>query len=373
MRWLRLVGWVLAALLLVLILGAAVELRTSTPLAILIRNTPQLGTVDALLPPPASFRRSVEPTAGDGSLTGVLYEATGPGVLLVNGVEVPGGWSNPDIVTFATSMADAGFDVYVPDMPGGLEQGIVTVDTLHALDADVAWFRQRLGGRRLTLVGICVGASLGVLAAEHQPGDVDAVVGLDPYASLRDLLEAAAAGAGPGLDGSPAAFRMAGWVQADLAKSLAATVPDATLQQAAAEARANPGDDAMAAFRAEPRPGLTPAGAAIWRLLGATDPATFERTYAALPSDVRAQLDELSPLASMETLQAHLLIAAPYNDFAFPSGEATELRQARPDLVAVTRSSALDHVSPAFGPGVLTGYWQLWQFAGAAVQLMSKP
>ncbi|MBV8087843.1 MAG: alpha/beta fold hydrolase [Chloroflexi bacterium] len=377
MRRLRLVGAVLGAIVLALAITVVLALRTSAPLAILIRNTPQLGGVGELLPPPSVYEQSVLPTAGDPSLTGVLYDsANGPGVLLVNGVEVPGGWRNVDIVTFATSIAAAGETVYVPDLPGGLEQGIVTVDTLRALEADVAWFRQRLGGRRLSLVGVCVGASLALLSAEHQPSDVDAVIGLDPYASLQELLQAATTGRGPDASGQEAPFQMAAWVQADLAQSLGATVSDPVLRGTASHARAQ-ADDAtsggLADFQAPPVDQLTPDAAAIWRLLGSENTPDFDATYPTLPVAVKSQIADLSPLANTSSLKARVLIAAPYNDFAFPAGEATRLQQARPDLVQVTRSSALDHVSPAFGPGVLAGYWRLWRFAAASVQLMSKP
>ena len=168
---------------------------------------------------------------------------------------------------------------------------------------------------------------------------------------------------------------MAAWVQADLAQSLAATVPDPVLQQTASRARGQADDAAsegLAGFETPPPDQLTPDGAAVWRLLGSRISTDFENAYKALPPDVTRQIADLSPLADTSALRAAVLIAAPYDDFAFPAGEATRLQQARPDLVQVTRSSALDHVSPAFSPGVLAGYWRMWRFASASVQLMSK-
>ena len=68
--------------------------------------------------------------SGDSSQTGALYVPHGqgqwPGVLLINGAEVPGGWRSSEIETFAMSIADLGISVYVPDLPG-FEGGSLTV------------------------------------------------------------------------------------------------------------------------------------------------------------------------------------------------------------------------------------------------------
>ncbi len=180
-------------LLFVIVVGfIASQLRSSATLALVIRNTPQLAQVVPLLPPAPELREEVGPTAGDPGVTGVLYLATPSssqsGVLLVNGVEVPGGWRNPDIVTLARSIAYLGKTVYVPDLPGGLEQGTMTPETRSALDLDVAWFSEQLGGRPVTLVGVCAGASLALLAGEDQVSEVHAIIGLDPYAQGAGLV-----------------------------------------------------------------------------------------------------------------------------------------------------------------------------------------
>jgi hypothetical protein len=62
-----------------------------------------------------------------------------------------------------------------------------------------------------------------------------------------------------------------------------------------------------------------------------------------------------------------VLIAAPYHDFAFPPGDAGELQRGNPEYVRLTRTSALDHVTPTVSPLVLRDYWKLWRFAASGI------
>ena len=125
--------------------------------------------------------------------------------------------------------------------------------------------------------------------------------------------------------------------------------------------------DPLQGFRPRPPEGLSREGEAWWRLLGNTDPAEFDRLYDGLPAQIRADLDDLSPAGRIGQVSVPVLIAAPYHDFAFPAGDASELQRGNPRHVRLTRTSALDHVTPTVGPSVLRDYWQLWQFAASGI------
>jgi dienelactone hydrolase len=379
-RWPGAALWTCSLIAALLLIALLLALTGGPALEVLVRNTPQLDWASRLMPGPR-LQQLVQPTTGSPGQTGVIYLPDGrtdaPGVLLVNGAEVPGGWRNPDIQTFATSIADLGLAVYVPDLPG-IEQGTFSLAALQALEADVQWFAgsgyARPGG--LALTGVCVGGSLALLAAADPAtsASVRAVVALDPYATIHDALEAATLGQGPGIDGRPAPFEMEPWVRVAVVQSRVTSIPDQPSRSAILQAlSAGPTSDPLRPFRSDsPPPNLSLAGAAWWRLLANRAPAQFDALYAQLPGEVRAVLDALSPLPVMSQVRQPVLLAAPYRDFAFPAGEASALQRANPAHVRLTRSSALDHVTPTFSPALLIGYWRLWRFAADGVSELAS-
>jgi dienelactone hydrolase len=357
-----------------LALAGALVASSPAAMSVVVRNTPQLGWLAQRLPAPP-LARYVEPTPGDPSQTGALYVPNGqgrwPGVLLVNGAEVPGGWRHPDVEAFARSIADLGLSVYVPDLPG-FEGGSLTLQALEALEQDVTWFSasEHVSGGRVSLVGVCVGGSLAIVVAERPAaaGNIRSVVAIDPYSQIRNAIESATTGQAPGIDGRVAPFRMVPWVRAAMVRSLSSTIPDQPSRDAVLQAlESSPEDDPLQGFRRTPSDTLSPTAAAWWELLGNTDAARFQRLYQALPENVRSNLDELSPAGRIGRVSVPVLIAAPYHDFAFPAGDATELQRGNPRWVHLTRTSALDHVTPTIGPGVLRDYWQLWRFAASGI------
>lgn len=227
-----------------------------------------------------------------------------------------------------------GFVVYVPNLPA-LQNDQIIDASLKALDTDLHQFAasEPAGRQRVSLFGVCAGASLAILAAE-QPGlsgNVRAVAAIDPYASLRDLLDAATVGQGANARGVVGPFHMSPWAAWVIARSVAATLPEgagrrvflATLGPAPPLA---PGPSPLAAFGRTPPPqGVGPAAAAWWRLLGNRRPRRFAALYDALPQRARRGLRTLSPVDGLRGLQAPLLIAAPVTDFAYPAGEAAAL------------------------------------------------
>lgn len=345
-------------------------------LELLVRNTPQLATLRAWLPPPQDVRRTVAPTPGDAGESGVLYLPDGaspaPGVVFVNGV-VSGGWADPQVATAARSLAELGLAVYVPNLPG-LRREQLTPRMLPALEKDVRWLAAspavRPGG--VALFGVSVGASLALVAAARPrlAGLLRGVVAVAPYARVRDLLRAATTGVGPGLRGAAAPFRPDAWTRWVLARSVAGTVPDAA-SRAVLLGRLGPvpSTDPLAPFLSAPPTGLSPAAQAWWRLWGNRWPSRFAPLYAALPPDVRATLRSLSPAGAIGDVTVSVVLAAPLQDTAFPPAESVILARLAPSDVTLFRTSSLEHAYPRLGDS-LVGEWRFYQFALRALGLL---
>ena len=344
------------------------------PLDVVAWNTPGMSWAKGLLWRGEAVTVAVAPTAGDPAMSGALYRPVGggeyPRVLFVNGI-VGRGWRNPEVEQVARSLAGLGFVVYVPNLPA-LRNDELTAASLKALGVDLRQFgaSRPADKGRVSLFGVCAGASLAILAAEQpgQSGEVRVVAAVDPYASLRDLLEAATVGRGANARGVVEPFRMSPWAAWVIAHSVAATLAQgagrrAFLATLGATPALAPGPSPLAAFgRTAPPAGAGQAVDAWWRLLANRRPARFAALYEGLPQGVRGKLRALSPVDGLGGLRAPVLIAAPVTDFAYPAGEAAALAAGDRRGVQLYRSSALDHVRPALGVLRIGGYVELWVY-----------
>jgi len=346
---------------------------------LLVRNTPQLGWAIPFLPPGPAIVRSTVPTPGDPAERGTLYfPAAGgpwPGVVVLPGL-VPLGREDPQVVTLSRSLADLGLAVYVPDLPG-LKDGRMTGAALTACALDVRWFAgsRYVQGPGVALLGVCVGASLAILTAAEGSPPVRAVIALDPYASMRDLVQAATTGEAPGPGGALEPFTMDPWAVAALARGAAYTVADpasrATLLQAiGGETSADP----LAPLRDAAWPAhLSPAAAAWWRLLANRSPKAFDGLYQALPSGVRDELDALSPVRRVAAVRVPVLVLDPAVDTAYPPTEGRWLARGNPGRVELTVSPLVDHVTPDLEGADWQDLGRLWGFACRTVDILREP
>jgi pimeloyl-ACP methyl ester carboxylesterase len=143
------------------------------------------------------------PHVSDGFVAGVpttIYRPGGgsrwPALVFLNGVTARGR-HHPDVERLARALARIGVLVVVPDPPG-LAEGEITARTLTATIAVVHAAADRPDGSdgRVGLLGVSVGASLGLLAAE-QPGLADRitlVAGIAPYTDLVNVARLATTG-----------------------------------------------------------------------------------------------------------------------------------------------------------------------------------
>lgn len=308
---------------------------------------------------PAVAAVTSDATQEDTQLAGLetrIYRPTGdgdwPGVLFLTGADVAGRKSE-DVALLGRALARAGYVTIVPELPG-LASGAVSDGTLDAAARAVAAAPDlpRVRGERVAVASASAGASLAILAVARPdvaPG-VSVVAGVAPFARVETVLQVAVTGAYVTRGGRVEEYDSEQWLRTAVAASLF----EATSGGAAAEAleaRVLAQDDPIATLR-DIDPALLPAGdsRAVLELLRSDDPRTFAQRYEQLPPDVRATIDELSPLRSVAQLEAPLELAASERDRYFPLEESELLVEAAPDG-RLTVTDVLEHARPRPGLG----------------------
>jgi pimeloyl-ACP methyl ester carboxylesterase len=199
-------------------------------------------------------------------------------------------------VRLATALARSGQRVLVPDVYG-IDRGEIgergVAATVRVADA---------ASGRFAFFGVSVGTTLGLLAAE-QPSvaeRVSVIAGAAGYVDLPDLIRIATT---QRFESSPFLFECV----------------ERSVRAAA-------------------------AGEAIEAVLANRDPARFDALYAAVPDEVRAAIERLSPRHGAERLRAPVLILADPNDKYFPREHVARLPQAQ-----VTSTTVLSHADIGLG------------------------
>jgi dienelactone hydrolase len=305
----------------IVVLATTLETPVLEDLAALATREPTLSE-QRLAGAPATVARP----AGDGPW---------PALLVVNGA-TPKGRLEPALQRLARGLARAGYLVAVPDLPG-LAQGELSERTLEATVASARELARSpdAGSGKVGLLGVSVGTSLALLAAADPAlaGRVTVVTGSAPFTDLANVLRLVTTGyyrTGNLLiryDTDP-------FVAVAAARSLAAQVPALELPELDESA-----EDPLAPLRR--LPGDHPA----LELLTNRDPRRFDERYAALPAEVRASLERLSPLTHAGTLDAPIELASAPRDKYFPIAESHALAGAAPDA-RVTTTSVLSHAVP---------------------------
>jgi dienelactone hydrolase len=270
-----------------------------------------------------------------------------PAIVFVNGATEEG-HLHPEVQRLARGLARAHFLVVVPELPG-LRRGQITRRTLSAL---VAVARATAGrpdadDRRVGFVGVSVGSSLALAAAEDGVlrGRVSAVVGIAPYAKLKEVARLATTGyirAGGSLQG----YKADDFVLLAVARSLAGSLPsrrDRELLVGSLAAIPNGRDDPLAGFTPPHRVG--PGGRALVRLLANRDPLAFDGLWRGLPRQVRDAADRLSPIWRSDRLRMPVELATSPHDDYFPVSQSRLLARASP-RVRVTVTKTLSHALP---------------------------
>ena len=271
-----------------------------------------------------------------------------PAWLFVNGAH-PLRRREPVVTALSRGLARAGYLAVVPDIPG-LGEGTVTERTFAATCriAREAADRPDVAGSRVALIGASTGAGLAIVAAASSElaNRISVVAAVAPFADLRKLI-CLATTASYEENGAALHFDVTDLHRHVVARSLVAALRDEPERdRLLAELTRLEGTEADPLDELPARAGPTSAGArAVLDLLANRDPGRFDELYAALPTPVRAFVDDLSPLRLGRRVRAPVEIVVPPSDVYFPAGEARSLAATLPNArLTVTRT--LDHTRP---------------------------
>ena len=292
------------------------------------------------------------------------------GVLLVNGAVVLGN-DDPAIRRVASSLARLGIVVGLPEMASlkGLGMDIHDpqrlVAAFEALQAEPSLQNKPVG-----LIGICFGASLGLLAtADRAIADrVAYVAGAIPYARLDtyvvDVLTASTTGTTHTRRWEPRED-----VQAMLPLALIGLLADEGDQEAL-RALAETGQ------LEEGQADLSPAGQALRRLLLARDRAEAQALLDEQHPTLRAALDRLSPLPQMRELRAPLFLFHSESDRVMPWEHSAALAEAAPAGGRLEISRLLHHTHLILDPRewrLMLGYpGEAWDLMGLINEVLAR-
>jgi pimeloyl-ACP methyl ester carboxylesterase len=272
-----------------------------------------------------------------------------PAILFVNGATRLGR-KEPEVEDLARGLARAGYLVVVPDLKG-LKEGELTDATVAATVAAARAVAARPDVRkgRVGLVGVSLGATLALLAAEREAlaGRVSVVSAITPYTDLKEVIRIATTG-----------YRRQGdlliprpttpYVSLVVARSLAAALPSSDFQRnllAQLEAVDDNDPDPLAAVRALPLIGLPQEARTVIELVANRNPRLFDQLYAALPAELKAGVARLSPITGAKRLQMPVELASSPQDKYFPLSQSQALVAAAPDA-RLTVTDAFSHVLP---------------------------
>lgn len=295
-----------------------------------------------------------------------------PALVFVNGVTARGR-HHPDVERLARALARVGFLVLVPDPPG-LAQGEVTDRTVAATIAVVraAADRPDARGGRVGLVGVSVGGSLALLAAENESlaARITVVAGIAPYSDLTNVVRLATTGYT--LEESRLVpYAVESFQPLVIARSLVGALPPSADRSTllAQLLRLHEGTpDPLALFRRLNPEQVDPSARALVELLANRDPSHFDRLYAALSPALRASIESLSPLPGASRLRAPVEIASAPHDKYFPLGETRALARAAVHThVRLTVTSTLHHAVPSLS---LSDIADLFRFDGWVVRAL---
>ena len=278
-------------------------------------------------------------------------EGPWPAILFVNGT-VPEGRAYPEVQNLARGLARAGYFVVVPDLPG-LTTDEITGETVSSTAEMTRAVADRPDARdgRVGLIGVSTGATLSLLAAEDPDvGErISVVAGIAPYTDIRTVLSIATTDHyREGEEYLP--YDADPFLSYVIAKSLLAALPSGEERddlRAELEEVDRLDPNPLASLRDRPTGDLSPEAKSVVELLANTDPERFDELYAALSPEIRAGMEELSPLAGDERISAPVELASGDRDRYFPVSESFAIDRIATDH-RVTVSEAIDHSEVSF-------------------------
>ena len=250
----------------------------------------------------------------------------------------------PVVRRLTDGLARGGFLVLVPDPPG-LAEGEITRRTLEASVEAIsdAIARPEVRGGSIALLGASTGASLGLLAAARPrlANAISVVIAVAPFADLEKILCLATTSAYDD-EGLFTTYEVDALLRRVALRSMVAALDESdrrTLVAAIEDAEEDRPLDVPGTAD------LSPEGRAVADLLVNREPRRFRNLCAQLPSALRTELRELSPLTVAASVRAPVELVVPPRDVYFPPSEPRALARALPNArLTVTRT--LDHTRP---------------------------
>ena len=267
-----------------------------------------------------------------------------PALVFVNGA-TRRGRHHPDVQRLARGLARAGYLVLVPDLPG-LRRGEITDRTVAGTVAAGLAVANRSDARhhRVGFVGVSVGATLALLAAEDPrlAGRVAFIGGIAPYSDLRKVVRLATTGVY-----ANNRYETDDYLPLAVARSLAAGLAPGRDRRRLVRALNAIPDDQTDPLAGLPQRNLGRPARALVALLENRDPGRYDALYRRLSARLRAGIARLSPIRRATRLRTRIVLASAPHDKYFPTDESRALSRATPDAnVSFTVTRTLDHAIP---------------------------
>jgi pimeloyl-ACP methyl ester carboxylesterase len=296
-----------------------------------------------------------------------------PALVFVNGA-TPRGRYHPDVRRLAQGLARAGFLVLVPDLPG-LARGEITLQTRAAAIAVARVATERPDARGVGLLGVSVGATLALLAAEDPAlsDRITIVAGTAPYTDLANAVRIATTGTSRD-DGRLVPYRAKSFLALVIARSLTVALPPGPERNALLTELRRTEDDAPDPLAPFPRRASRagPAVRPLVDLLANRDPKRFDELYEALPPGMRAGIRRLSPIHEASRLRAPVELATAPRDKYFPPSESRGIVRSAP-RARLTISSSLEHAGLDLSPDNIAGLVRLDAWIVRTLRAAARP
>lgn len=304
-----------------------------------------VGLILDILPSPLRPLRALTPdpqmtTIQLGDTQADVYQPRGlsfaPSLVLVHGA-APGGKDDPRLRGLAVALARSGRKVIVPDL--ALKEQRLDIRDASRIRRAVAI---AAGRSTAGVLAFSYGAALTLVALAEQPpvqDKVNFVATVGTFFDLSNLIQGVTTGT------VPYRGRQIPWTPHPRAKEL---LPG----QFAALLGDSEGRSLLSALKREDLEGLTAGTASVYELLKNRDPARVAALEAALPPELKALLNRLSPATVANRLRVPLFALHSDNDPASPPTESKLLVESlQPRLEArLYEVSFLQHVDATRSP-----------------------
>lgn len=311
-----------------------------------------------------------EAREGETSVGGVSATVYRPGrgagpwpcVVLLPGVTRQGR-AHPAFRAIGRCLAATGHLAVVAE-PEGLSVGELTPETVsqarEAVEGAASWRAAR--GSRVALVGVSGGATLSLLVAADPRARtcVKHATALAPCCDIGEALRMVTTGVYRHR-GKHSPFGSGDFFRLVIARSVIAWLPPGKDREALRShllSLADYGAYPLAGLRAWSRRGLGESARALVELVANEEPDRFDALLAALPGELRVNVELLSPTSHASNVEAPVELVVPRADKYIPLADSIAFAEACP-TARLTVLDSLSHVVPTLSATDVRGLAQL--------------